>query len=38
MASDLVQNENERIWIYIDQYNSIQGPFTTLEMDWWFNN
>lgn len=26
----------ERVWFYIDEQNEIQGPFTTLEMDNWF--
>ena len=26
----------ERVWFYIDEQNEIQGPFTTLEMDSWF--
>ena len=26
----------ERVWFYTDEQNEIQGPFTTLEMDSWF--
>lgn len=26
----------ERVWFYIDEQNEIQGPFTTFEMDNWF--
>ncbi len=37
-ASQIIDDVNERIWIYIDEYDSIQGPFTTNEMDFWYNN
>ena len=37
-ASQIVEDVNERIWIYIDEYDTIQGPFTTNEMDFWYNN
>lgn len=37
-ASQIVEDGNKRIWIYIDEYDIIQGPFTTIEMDYWYNN
>ena len=37
-ASQIIENLSERIWIYIDEYDVIQGPFTTLEMDNWYNH
>ena len=32
-----MEDVNERIWVYIDEYDVIQGPFTTVEMDHWYN-
>ena len=37
-ASMVVANERERIWIYIDENEAFQGPFSTVEMDHWYNN
>ena len=37
-ASLLIEEPSERVWIYIDEFDVIQGPFTTNEMDYWYNN
>ena len=37
-ASQIVEDPNDRVWIYIDEDDVIQGPFTTIEMDYWYNN
>ena len=36
-SSGLSSDLGERVWFYIDEQNEIQGPFTTLEMDSWFD-
>lgn len=36
-ASQVIEHSSKRIWIYVDQKNKIQGPFTALEMDNWYN-
>lgn len=35
-SSGLSVDLGERVWFYIDEQKEIQGPFTTLEMDSWF--
>ena len=35
-SSGFTTELGERVWFYIDEQNEIQGPFTTLEMDSWF--
>ena len=37
-ASQLVDDPTERCWIYIDEHDFIQGPFSSSEMDNWYNN
>jgi hypothetical protein len=32
----LIENPMDRVWSYIDEQNTIQGPFTTVEMNNWF--
>jgi hypothetical protein len=36
-SCEIIEDFNERIWIYIDEFDTIQGPFTTVEMDNWYN-
>lgn len=37
-ASQLCDDERDRIWIYIDEKDCFQGPFSSVEMDNWYNN
>ena len=37
-ASDVVSDPEVRTWVYIDEHNCFQGPFSSLEMDHWYNN
>ena len=37
-ASMICDDERSRIWIYIDENEEFQGPFSTIEMDHWYNN
>lgn len=32
----LIKNPLDRVWSYIDEQNTIQGPFTSVEMNNWF--
>jgi len=38
ISSGYVEDPTLRVWYYLDESNQIQGPFTTLEMDHWFDN
>ena len=35
---NFAENQTDRLWYYIDEGHKIQGPFTSLEMDFWFEN
>ena len=37
-ASQIASDERERIWIYIDERDIFQGPFSSVEMDNWYNS
>src|SRR3990167_4903691 len=37
-ASQIIEDDQKRAWIYIDENDSFQGPFTTIEMDYWYNS
>ena len=37
-ASQMIDNEQQRVWIYIDEHDCFQGPFSTIEMDHWYNS
>ena len=37
-ASQIVDDEKARVWIYIDESDYFQGPFTSVEMDHWYNS
>lgn len=32
----MIKNPLDRVWSYIDEQNTIQGPFTSVEMNNWF--
>lgn len=36
-TSNLVKDPTERGWYYVDELDILQGPFTSLEMDNWFD-
>ncbi len=37
-SSGYVEDPTHRVWYYLDESNLVQGPFTSLEMDHWFDN
>jgi len=37
-SSGYVEDPTLRVWYYLDESNQVQGPFTSLEMDHWFDN
>jgi hypothetical protein len=37
-ASGYADTPTVRVWYYVDEMNRIQGPFTSIEMDCWFDN
>lgn len=36
--SGLTENIQQKVWIYLDESKEIQGPFSTIDMDQWFND
>lgn len=38
ISSGYIEDPTLRVWFYIDEQSQIQGPFTSLEMDHWFDN
>jgi Membrane protein involved in colicin uptake len=37
-SSGYADSPTLRVWYYVDEWSRIQGPFTSLEMDNWFDN
>ena len=37
-ACMIIDNEKQRKWVYIDEHDCFQGPFSSIEMDHWYNN
>lgn len=35
--SRMAENSQEKVWVYLDDEKEIQGPFSTIDMDQWFN-
>ena len=38
LNSGYAETPTSRVWYYIDEGDAIQGPFTSLEMDFWFDS
>ena len=37
-ASQIIDSATLKAWIYVDENDCIQGPYSTNEMDYWYNN
>jgi len=37
-SSGYIEDPALRVWYYLDETSNVQGPFTSLEMDHWFDN
>ena len=37
IASQIIQNPQDPIWVYLDDQDNIQGPFSSIVMDNWYN-
>lgn len=37
-TSGMLENPHEKEWVYLDEDGDLQGPFSTLDMDQWYNN